>query len=242
MKTTYYKRYINNEELAVWDELKELNNITPEHPDWGDITDVLKETMWRVKFNINTIYERLKVTGYEFNEKHPCKLPCNETNNKIKKLSNAVKPFGYIPLSLEFFYFTVGSVDFTPLWDKKILHEYSDPLCIASVDEAIELMGEDGEWEENMEDFTSEGHKPYIDIAPDFYHKDNVSGGSPYGIEVTNTKQVDSMFLNTPYNENLFFIDYLRLCFEWGGFPNISEYNDNYQSFIDNLKTGLKTI
>lgn len=243
MQSTYYERYMNGEEIAVWEELKGIENVTLAHKNWGDITDVLKETMRRVKFNVDTIYSRLKSMNYQFQEDTPRELPMDDVETKLAELKERVKPFGYIPLSLEFFYRIVGNVDFMAAYKSNFPYEYADPLSVAPVEYLLQFTDDDEGWAENMEDWTQEvGGNAWVDIAPDYYHKDNVSGGAPYGIALCSTPKADSVFTNTPYGDNLYFIDYLRLCFEWGGFPHIAANNNNYHDFINKLKTGLKLI
>ena len=55
-----------------------------------------------------------------------------------------------------------------------------------------------------------------VDVAPDWLHKANVSGAGPYAIEVPN-KGVDALLLAEPHLTT--FVNYLRIAFQWGGFP-----------------------
>ena len=113
MNTTYYERYSKGEELAVWNDLRKLENITPANENWGDITDVMKEAMRRIKFNIDTIYGHLRTANYRFENSSPRELPHDDIEVKLAQLKKRIEPVGYIPLTLEYFYRIVGSVDFT---------------------------------------------------------------------------------------------------------------------------------
>jgi hypothetical protein len=53
-------------------------------------------------------------------------------------------------------------------------------------------------------------------IAPDEYHKDNVSGGAPDEIHLPNSA-MDAELENEWHETS--FVEYLRVCFKWGGFP-----------------------
>jgi len=55
-----------------------------------------------------------------------------------------------------------------------------------------------------------------ISIAPDVYHKADFSGGAPYEMVLPDAR-ADGELLNERHG--LFFVDYLRLGFRWGGFP-----------------------
>jgi hypothetical protein len=57
-------------------------------------------------------------------------------------------------------------------------------------------------------------------IAPDVYHKDNVSGGTPYAIELPNPG-ADALVFGEWHH--LRFVPYLRIAIlDWGGFPGLS--------------------
>jgi hypothetical protein len=55
-----------------------------------------------------------------------------------------------------------------------------------------------------------------IDLAPDWLHKANVSGGSPYGVAIPNDG-VDALLLFEPHLTT--FVNYLRIAFRWAGMP-----------------------
>ena len=56
-----------------------------------------------------------------------------------------------------------------------------------------------------------------IIIAPDDLHEANISGRDPYAMTVPDPR-ADGELLDECHR--LFFVDYLRLCFEFGGFPS----------------------
>jgi hypothetical protein len=64
-----------------------------------------------------------------------------------------------------------------------------------------------------------QGEEIFVGLAPDDFHKDNVSGGDPYGLELPNPS-ADFFLMYTPYD--LFFVPYLRhAILRWGGFPGL---------------------
>ena len=53
----------------------------------------------------------------------------------------------------------------------------------------------------------------------DEFHKDNISGGDPYGLELPNPA-ADFMFMYEPHE--VLFVPYLRLAIlQWDGFPGL---------------------
>lgn len=64
-----------------------------------------------------------------------------------------------------------------------------------------------------------EGEGVFVGPAPDDLHKDNTSGGEPYGLELPKPSAV---FLFVYERHNLSFVPYLMLAIlRWGGFPGL---------------------
>ena len=91
----------------------------------------------------------------------------------------------------------------------------SDPLVVepyfGDLEDAMNE-GEDGGEEEEGEGLYS------VIIAPDSTHKTNQSGGSPYCIEIPNPAVDAPLDGDEDYGT---FVEYLRTCFRWGGFPGL---------------------
>ena len=83
---------------------------------------------------------------------------------------------------------------------------------------------------------------PSLELAADYLHKDNISGGPPYSIQITKEPQIDSLFLNEAHETT--FIDYLRICMENCGFSRTKEFENqtDYQAFCDKVRPQLKKI
>ena len=125
------------------------------------------------------------------------------------KVASFEKEFGPLPLSLRVFYEVVGEVDLTgshPTLDPPGNPVAPDPLVVYGLDEGIV------EFDEDDEDETPSA----ITIAPDDLHKTNTSGGAAYEMTIPDLR-ADGELLNERHH--LFFVDYLRLCFRFGGFP-----------------------
>jgi hypothetical protein len=76
---------------------------------------------------------------------------------------------------------------------------------------------------------------PAITIAPDDLHKSNTSGGPPYEIAVPDLN-ADGRLLNERHD--LYFVDYLRTAFRFGGFPGYDGI-DPVPEDLTVLKQGL---
>lgn len=76
------------------------------------------------------------------------------------------------------------------------------------------ILSEHASWEEDQGTAWDRG--PFvIDIAPDYLHKANVSGGAPYA--VAPSTGADGLVLFERHQTT--FTNYLRIAFSWAGLP-----------------------
>ena len=74
-------------------------------------------------------------------------------------------------------------------------------------------------YEMDENDGETGGAKWFAGLAPDDLHKDNVSGGDPYGLELPNPSADFPLMYE---RHNSLFVPYLRLAIlRWGGFPGL---------------------
>jgi hypothetical protein len=248
---TLYDRYINGQTEQVYQDIYALGQDAFLPANLPDIEKVLTETFQRVAYNLDIIYRELKNINYlfkaepKYNFEKPLHKPLLDTKNLLEKLDNAVKPFGFVPLSLKYFYQIVGSVNF--VWDyetnEDFIWEMADPIQIASLDAVVETVTDEW-WSEDMQLYVDDENvgTAFLDLAADDLHKDNVSGGQAYAIQITNQPSIDSNFMNEPNATN--FINYLRICFAYCGFPGIArpDTGNDYKAFFDKVKPQLKSI
>ncbi|MCM3874414.1 MAG: hypothetical protein ND895_27300 [Pyrinomonadaceae bacterium] len=195
------------------------------------------EMMRRTRGNLEVLHKRLLALGYRFSNPESALLePDAEVEASIAFLEENI---GKVPLALSSFYRVVGCVDFTgghPEWEGC---EYPDPIVVDpvaySVSEAQEFLEL-----ESPNDYTISNSGIFrIPIAPDYYHKEDVSGGLWYGIEVPNENE-DPELLEEWHHTT--FVGYLRLCFEWGGFPGLGRDETRHSWPLATLKEGLDAI
>jgi hypothetical protein len=198
-----YEKYLNHQEEEVWAELNSINDIS-KIVDLSDIDMILNECMNRILKNIQYLKKILPQIKID--------LPADNEKEKVKNLEKRIQSFGHIPLVFSYFLSKIGFVTFCN--DDRLSED--DPFYVESINGILEML-EDGSWEENMLENEEEGLPYYIEFSPDYLHKANISGGLPYGIELTHNLQIDSRVLNTEYGE-MKFIDYLNQVFLKGGF------------------------
>ena len=241
---TRLDRYLAGEHKEVWAELVALGPSVREEAHAPDALAVAYETMQRVEANVATVVERLTAMGYVFAPRGSSMNPFSGLVGAFLKARDTIlgqpstpkggsrakverahippgadvtselvafeKQFGVLPLSLRAFYEVVGEVNLIghhPTLDPPDNPITTDPLVVYGLDEGALEYDEDSE---------EEGAPVAITIAPDDLHKANISGGDPYTMELPDPR-ADGELVGERHE--LFFVDYLRLCFAFGGFP-----------------------
>lgn len=238
---TFTERYQSGDFEGVWSDLRDLGaKVWDDAGVLEDARTVARLAMERVKYNIETIVARLHGLGYVFDtpdEVHI--LPSNKTAAMVKMMETAT---GELPITLKTWFEVVGLVNmngYLPLnggdrmsWTH---HRYPDPLIIEFW---LDYFQEEyAVWQADLaEDPENAVQRFPLYIAPDEYHKEDVSGGPPYTIYLPN-RCVD------PPIENLWFeatfIQYLQRCMKWGGFPGFSRYDFAPMKVIEKLRVDL---
>ena len=221
---TYFERYKNGQLAEVWDELAALGEAVRDPAIAADAMSVAHLTMERVATNIERLIARLASHGYEFGfylgQPHSFQSTAalvRPDANVRRDLEDLERSAGPLPLSLRGFWDVVGSVSLigrTPNgWP-----EYSDAL---HVDSPSVGLAEFHEWYADIEMRERAAHEGLLcSIAPDVYHRDNVSGGAPYAIELPNPG-ADALVFGEWHHVR--FVPYLRIAIlDWGGFPGLS--------------------
>lgn len=225
MALSFLERYLSGEHEQVWAELTTLGSAIGDKPLYSDVIAVAHETMRRVRRNIETLIPRLRQLGYEFGyawaakdgriddaqeleQRYPVYMePDRDVGEQIRELE---RRFGALPLSLRSFYEIAGEVNFIgshPSWE----YEKLDPLEVISPRSVLEL----DDWARWSDDKNEDGSRN-LPIAPDEYHKYFYSGYG--GCAIPCLDLVADAQLLVEEHETAF-VNYLRICFRWGGFP-----------------------
>ena len=228
-----FDRYQKGFYQEVYDELLLMQAHTFEEPIYEDAKMVAREIMKRVRYNLELIISRLHRMGYEFgkgsffdNESPEVKAsiaqevpifkaPTWETSEKVKQLEQLT---GTLPLSLKGWYEEVGCVNLIGLSHHPMTEPSAlmmrcilDPLFIYSIDMALTMVN----------DYISADvwqRDPTLSLSPDNYHKYGISGAGTYAIRLP-CKAFDAPLLLERHNTT--FVNYLRICCHWGGFPGL---------------------
>lgn len=232
----YLERYHNGEYEQVWNELQALDKTVRDEPYYTQAWEVAAETMRRVRWNCERLISNLRALNYVFGIYpdgsrripiiEPLTLPSDAIRSNIAELETVAGP---LPLSLVAFWQEVGAVDLVgmnPAWQDGL-----DPLVVDPPEGALD-------WFYGMEEEEeTDDSRRFIALAPDDFHKDNVSGGDPYGLFLPDPS-ADFTFLD--YQNDLPFVSYLRLAIlKWGGFPGLAGDRWKFDSLSD-LIAGLE--
>jgi hypothetical protein len=189
------ERYLHGDTVKVYEEIERMGQEAFEGSSFREIKAVLNETMTRVAYNLDVIHSALVSEKYCFKKKprydfeFPLLKPRWGAQLHIHRLKRTVRKFGNVPLSLKMFYTIVGSCNFA--WDydsnDKIPWEGADPIQISPI---TDLLAEAKQIELDDEPVG-------LPASADYYHKDNISGGPPYSVELTAKPQVVIVFFST---------------------------------------------
>jgi hypothetical protein len=234
-------RYRRGEHGPVWNELRSYEALA------GDLLEearaVAKETMTRVARNADLLGDRLAVSGWRPLYSELRTRPRAEDWEVMRRIEETTGT--PLPVSLRAFWEAVGGINF--VWDYKsgdppdlgvdLPIDEMDPLCVDAPEVVTHVFDM---WEEQRSGIDPELVDPFhLDLAPDYLHKANTSGGGPYGIELP-FLGADPIFANEAHE--LPFVDYLRLCFRWAGFPRLERHADRpgVRAFLEVMNQGLE--
>lgn len=243
---TFLERYKIGETTAVYSDIDKLGQVAWSEEHFLDIEAVITETMQRTAYNLAVIYDELERIEYNFKREirysfeAPLNKPLVNAEELLSQLEKSVIPFGSVPLSLKLFYKIVGSCNFA--WDyesnKNISWEYSDPIQVLPLDTLVEAVTAES-W---LEEISENNGVACLELSADYLHKDNISGGPSYAIEITSKPSIDGKLLNEEHQTT--FINYLRIVFENCGFGRANEFERTatFKSFSDKVGPKLKKI
>jgi hypothetical protein len=218
-------RYLRGEHGPVWNDLRSHEALG------GDLLEearaVAKETMRRVARGADILAERLAALGWVPLYGELRTRPRTEDREVMRRIEETTG--APLPVSLRAFWEVVGGINF--VWDYErgdapdlgvdLPMDEMDPLWVDAPEEVTRLFEE---WADRRSGVDPELAGPFnLDLAPDYLHKANTSGGAPYGIELP-FFGADPVFVNEAHE--LPFVDYLRLCFRWACFPRLELHAD----------------
>lgn len=248
--TSFLQRYQEGHCQEVWADLLALGSAIQAEPLASEARAVAVATMQRVKHNIEQVLPRLKAIGYSFwgaealtdafaeqDQAVPGQLPIfAPPTDQVQEILAAIerKGGGLLPLSLRAFYEVVGTVNLCGEHPKWRHCRYLDALEVYPAE--IALLGCD---QYGTEADIDRDPRYRVPLAPDEYFKAGAGGSGPYTVALGESV-IDAM-LEGAWLETTF-VDYLRLCFRWGGMPGWERCADPPLQDVAYLTEGLLPI
>jgi hypothetical protein len=256
---TYLDRYLEGDNIGVWSELVALGPAVRDEPVFADAQSVAYEIMLRAKHNIDLLVERLEALEYRFVASDEVWTPPDA--DLIQAMDALEQRYGFFPIAIRKWFEVVGQGNFMGAHPKLSRYDgrdwggseqlgcYSDPMMVGWFSR---LRGEllsfyinmADDWDE-MAIMEQENPPPYgIDIGLSAINKANHSGSGSVQMVLPNPSFDAPLIDWDHYWMGTFFIPYLRVCFEWGGFPGLRALAETVRPTdeLDFLTQGLLVI
>jgi hypothetical protein len=107
-----------------------------------------------------------------------------------------------------------------------------DPLYVYPLETVLQSI----RWQVAHQGTGQSAGTSYVELAPDEYFKYFVSGGGPYAMRVPDAR-VDAP-LEGEWHQTTF-VNYLRICLEWAGFPGLVTRTASHNAELARLREGL---
>jgi hypothetical protein len=263
----YLKRYQNGE-FKAWDELV---SMVAENPSSAELFEeciaVAEVLMARANTNVDTIRSTLISAGASIEPKgSPCPtetlqlltsrfgplpISLDVFYRKIGAVSLTPSKTRSVEKSFVFSLFEVLGRSPKTEYRKPYYGEVTletdgvslmslDPLKI-EVFTATDLGLYINEYEASHE--CEAGNTFDLPLCPDFLHKQDISGGTPYAIELPSPTPEDNVDpIVQGYRYSLSFVNYLRHCFQWGGFPGLDVCERKDDEIGINWRIGFENV
>jgi hypothetical protein len=225
---SWLARYQDGQRQEVWGELRRLGGRVREPEVVVEAQLVCDEMARRARHNIETIVARLTADGFRFHVNDDAQTPITPhippTPTAGEHAGWLEQRFGPLPLTVHSWIRLVGDVWLVGTHPDWPVSASADPLVIQLEgshypDHTMRAEFEQA-WAQWHETTANDGDtEPFqLDVAPDQLHKDNVSGGAPYGIRVPDSG-ADGIFVA---ETTMTFVSYLNRVFTRGGFPELT--------------------
>ena len=218
-------RYRQGERGRVWHELRQLGSTIRKPGLFEEAQLVCDEMARRARQNVEMIVERLSGEGYRFHSNNDAQTPTTPyvpaTAAAGEHAAWLEERFGPVPMTVLSWVRLVGDVWLVGTHPQWAASASADPLVIELEGSRHGNASIRGYFEESRKAWHEWGAlapeaRPFVlPLAPDMLHKDNVSGGPPYGIVVPDGC-VDGLFVG---ETTMPFVSYLNWVFSNGGFP-----------------------
>lgn len=236
---SFLQRYLSGERVPVWDEMIRLGDAVRQEPVLSDALGVVREVVDRSQRNLGAIHGRLAGLGYEFAKPEAALVEAGPgAADRVRAIEVRL---GSFPLLVREWYLRLGSVDFSQAPPQMFGPTAS---CVGGLgfNCTLIMQGLDACWE-HWESLSRQ-HAEDVRAARQFGHgsfgPERLPAFLPLGPSASNCDPmgfrlpdlgVDGVFYNDGGGD-VYFIDHLRMIFEWGGFPFCQSYSRRRGTFL----------
>ncbi|HEX7309521.1 hypothetical protein [Lentzea sp.] len=216
--TDWLTRYESGQRDVVWHELRQLGAAVGDRAE--EAQAVCDEMARRARHNVELVVERLTGDGYRFHANNDDQTPVvphvPPTDRAEEHLAWMRDTFGAVPMTVRSWVRIVGDVWLVgthPHWAESAS---ADPLVVEvegaryGGNHRRYLEEEHAAWQEEPDGLYE------LAVAPDRLHKENTSGGAPYGIVLPDGCADGQISWD---GGRMPFVSYLNRVFADGGFP-----------------------
>jgi len=247
---SFLSRYQQGEREHVWTTLRNFEETVREERHFDDALAVAVETMQRVRRNVEILIDRLTESGYQFDDR--IKFPLSPPEKHPGLLSFLKHDIWTLGLSARAWIEEVGEVNLSgthPKWkgvndrswntlevqfeqrDEFVDHElYEKVECelIVVKEESVEI--------DSLDDHLPQ-HIHRICVGFDGWYESRCGNGAGWTVhrhEILVPDRSADATIDLEVKQ-MFFVDYLRHIFKWGGFPNFERFG--YQPHDEPVRT-----
>lgn len=233
----YHSKYLNGNKQKVWQELMSLD-LKDVKKNSDNLDLIFQYIVNALVQNIRIIDYFLQDSNYVFTETNQGGVGITQRNTKesptydlgvsgeglIDDLNSEISSYGILPEIFLQVYKSINYINlegYFPEWrGKGYLKSIPviDPLVLMPLEMILLL------FEINDKSTLIESDQYYLGFSPTPYTKENTSDDGLLGIFLYEREVLDGKLAN--YGKNLTFLEYLRNCFRWGGFPGLAFVND----------------
>ena len=218
-------RYENGDHRGVWTDLAAVAHLDDL---WrAEAEQVAALTMERVRRNAECLATALIARGWPVSLEQALPGPAPDVEDRLKELEQLTGSAA--PPALAAYWRIVGTIDLVPrdTWNAPFPTGAPEQLTLADPLEIGDLSNgwySVDEWQEESGELHPEIAGPLeFDIAADYLHKANISGGAPYSVWLPHAG-ADPLVRDEEHY--LTFTDYLRRAFAGKGFLRLDRQDE----------------
>jgi hypothetical protein len=215
--------------------LRQLGSTVRQPGQLEEAQLVCDEMARRARHNVEVIVERLSSQGYRFHANDNAQTTTTPYFGPAAAAPEHAgwleERFGPVPLTVLSWVRLVGDVWLVGTHPQWTASASADPLVIELAGSRYPGTSIRGHFEDELQAWYEYAAQqpdvgPFqLPVAPDRLHKDNVSGGPPYGIIVPDAC-ADGLFVG---ETTMPFVSYLNWVFRNGGFPGPTTSTSQWQ-------------